>query len=99
MLTALREAVTFDPGPQSQLDTILVGRNEEDEYPDLSDLSPSNPLFGLFIHKKAKSQRKWKVIHVAHIGYPSVARNRVEKDRSMYGERQVEGTSQSHSLT
>lgn len=35
-LTALREALTFDSGAHSQLETILEGRNKGDEYPDRS---------------------------------------------------------------
>ena len=55
-----------------------MGRNEEDEYPDLTE--------------SARIQREWKVIHVALIGHPPMAGSRVEKGRRMHVEGQVEGT-------
>lgn len=48
-LTALREALTFDSGAHSQLETILEGRNKGDEYPDLTILPIANHFFRLFI--------------------------------------------------
>lgn len=65
VLTAWREAAPSDAGSHRVLEAIMVGRNEEDEYPDLTE--------------SARTQREWKVIHVALTYHPSMAGSGVEK--------------------
>lgn len=81
----MRDAVTFDSGAYSHLETILVGWNEGDEHPHITIFPPSNHLFGLTTGRNYQ-KRTMKVIHVAQVVHLPMARRRVEKGRRIYGE-------------
>lgn len=81
MLTGLREA--FDPGAQTQLDRILVRRNEGDEYSDLTVLSPSNHLFGLLVHGTSQKSKGME-IHSCVPRIPPPCNREQREDRRMY---------------
>lgn len=75
-----RGTVTFDPGTYSQLETILLGRNEI----PWSHCPPSNQsLLGTLHWLNQLKVREWKPIYVAHIGHPPMAEKSVEEYRGV----------------